>query len=42
VPKSTLFGASRQMYESMSEEELDRMASAKRSRLPQRRRKSAK
>lgn len=42
VPKSTLFGASREMYESMSEEELDRMASAKRSRLPQRRRKRAK
>ena len=35
-PKSKLRGASRQMFESMSERELDRMATAKRSKLPRR------
>ena len=35
LPKSELKGASRQMYESMSEEELDKMASVKRSKLPE-------
>jgi hypothetical protein len=35
-PKSSLKGASRQMVESMSETELDRMASAKRKKLPRR------
>jgi hypothetical protein len=34
--KSSLKGASRQMVESMSETELDRMASAKRKKLPRR------
>jgi hypothetical protein len=37
--KSKLIGAAREMYESMSESELERMARAKRSKLP--RRKSA-
>jgi len=36
APKSKLRGASRQMFESMSERELDRMASVKRSKLPRR------
>jgi hypothetical protein len=36
VPKSSLKGASRQMVESMSEAELDRMASVKRKNLPRR------
>jgi hypothetical protein len=36
VPKSQLRGASRQMVESMSEAELERMASAKRKALPRR------
>ena len=36
VPKSRLKGASRQMAESMSERELDRMASVKRKNLPRR------
>ncbi len=35
-PKSKLRGASRQMVESMSEDELERMASAKRKKLPRR------
>ena len=35
LPKSELKGASQQMYESMSEEELDKMASVKRSKLPE-------
>lgn len=42
VPKSKLFGASRGMYESMSERELDEMASVKRSKLPPRKRKARK
>jgi hypothetical protein len=36
TPKSKLRGASRQMVESMSEAELERMASAKRKALPRR------
>jgi hypothetical protein len=36
TPKSKLRGASRQMAASMSEKELERMASAKRSKLPRR------
>jgi hypothetical protein len=36
TPKSKLRGASRQMEESMSEAELERMASAKRKALPRR------
>ena len=36
-PKSSLRGASKQMVESMSEAELERMASVKRKSLPQRR-----
>jgi hypothetical protein len=36
IPKSKLVGASREMYESMSESELDKMASVKRSELPRR------
>jgi hypothetical protein len=36
MPKSKLRGASRQMAESMSESELDKMASVKRSKLPRR------
>jgi hypothetical protein len=35
VPVRELKGASRSMYESMSEEELERMASAKSSKLPE-------
>ena len=35
-PKSKLRGASRQMVESMSEDELERMASVKRKTLPRR------
>ena len=35
-PKSKLRGASRQMAESMSEKELERMASVKRKTLPRR------
>ena len=35
-PKSKLIGAAREMYESMSESELERMASAKRKALPRR------
>ena len=34
--KSDLVGASKQMYESMTEKELDEMASTKRKRLPER------
>jgi hypothetical protein len=34
--KASLRGASRQMVESMSEAELERMASAKRTKLPKR------
>lgn len=33
-PKSSLKGASKQMADSMSEKELDRMASVKRKKLP--------
>ena len=40
IPRSKLKGASRQMVESMSEAELDRMASVKRKGLPRRSRKS--
>jgi hypothetical protein len=40
IPKSSLKGASRQMVESMSEAELDRMASVKRKSLPRRSRAS--
>jgi hypothetical protein len=36
-PKSSLRGASRQMVDSMSEAELERMASVKRKSLPKRR-----
>lgn len=39
-PKSSLKGASKQMAESMSEKELDRMASVKRRKLPTRNRKT--
>lgn len=39
-PKSSLKGASKQMADSMSEKELDRMASVKRRKLPTRNRKS--
>ena len=35
VPVGELKGPSRDMYESMSEAELERMASAKRSKLPE-------
>jgi hypothetical protein len=35
APKSKLQGASRDMYKSMSEKELDEMASVKRSQLPE-------
>ena len=35
APQSKLQGASREMYESMSEKELDEMASVKRSQLPE-------
>jgi hypothetical protein len=34
VPKAKLKGASREMYETMSEKELDDLASVKRSKLP--------
>jgi Protein of unknwon function (DUF3008) len=40
IPKSKLKGASRQMVESMSERELDKMASVKRKNLPRRSRAS--
>jgi hypothetical protein len=40
IPKARLKGASRQMVESMSERELDRMASVKRKNLPRRARAS--
>ena len=36
IPKSKLKGASREMYESMSEKGLDKMATVKRSKLPER------
>lgn len=36
IKVSELEGASRQMYDSMSEEELEEMASAKRKNLPER------
>jgi hypothetical protein len=36
VPKAKLKGASREMYESMTEKELDELATVKRSRLPER------
>lgn len=39
-PKSSLKGASRQMADSMTEKELDRMASVKRRKLPARARKA--
>lgn len=42
TPKSRLRGASRQMAESMSESELERMASAKRKSLPRRASSTAK
>ncbi|MEP6828282.1 MAG: DUF3008 family protein [Aestuariivirga sp.] len=35
VPKSKLQGASKEMFNSMSEKELDKMASVKRSDLPE-------
>ena len=35
TPKSKLVGASRKMYESMNEKELDELASVKRSKLPE-------
>jgi hypothetical protein len=35
TPKSKLVGASRDMYESMTEKELDKMASVKREKLPE-------
>ena len=35
VPKAKLKGASRGMYESMTEKELDELATAKRSKLPE-------
>jgi hypothetical protein len=35
IPVRELKGASHDMYESMSEEELERMAHAKRSKLPE-------
>ncbi|WP_298724778.1 DUF3008 family protein [uncultured Ferrovibrio sp.] len=41
-PKSSLKGASRSMVESMSEEDLDAMASSKRKKLPRRGRASKK
>jgi Protein of unknwon function (DUF3008). len=40
-PKSSLKGASRSMVESMSEEDLDAMASSKRKKLPRRASKKA-
>lgn len=36
VPKAKLKGASREMYESMTEKELDELATVKRSKLPER------
>ena len=36
IPKSKLVGASREMYDSMTEKELDELASVKRTKLPQR------
>jgi hypothetical protein len=39
-PKASLRGASRQMAQSMSETELEKMASVKRKRLPKRASKS--
>jgi len=36
VPKAKLKGASRQMYETMTEKELDELATVKRSKLPER------
>ncbi|MEA2977677.1 MAG: hypothetical protein QOF19_3197 [Alphaproteobacteria bacterium] len=41
-PKSQLRGASRQMVESMSEKELEKMASVKRKKLPSRASSSTK
>lgn len=38
IPKSRLRGASRQMVESMTEKELDELASTKRKKLPARKR----
>jgi len=35
IKTSDLVGASRKMYDSMTEKELDELASAKRSKLPQ-------
>ncbi len=35
IPKAKLKGASRGMYESMTEKELDELATAKRSKLPE-------
>ena len=35
IPKSKLAGASREMYDSMTEKELDELASVKRSKLPE-------
>ena len=35
VPKAKLKGASREMYESMTEKELDELATTKRSKLPE-------
>ena len=35
TPKSKLVGASRKMFESMNEKELDELASVKRSKLPE-------
>lgn len=40
TPKSKLWGASREMYESMSEKELDKIASTRRKSLPSRVKKS--
>jgi len=40
ISKSSLKGSSRSMYESMSERELDEMASVKRSKLPEHKHKS--
>jgi hypothetical protein len=35
VPKAKLKGASREMYETMTEKELDELATVKRSKLPE-------
>lgn len=35
VPKTRLKGASREMYETMTEKELDELATVKRSKLPE-------